>query len=122
MGIVITERSLGVIVADASTVKDIQLAKTLTGLLDKTYPGYVWFVDVNSNQGLINVKNLFLSGKMGFRIDMAKIYSISQLEKDLIMAGGELLERFDLARKWFNDAKYAELPVDFKGDLRFHRG
>ena len=113
---------MGIIKADASTLKDMELAACLAALLDKHYPSHFWNVDVNSVQGFINVKNFYLSGKWGFRIDMALIYSISQLEKVVVMAGGELLERYGLRRGSLHLGEYDGLKTDFKGDLLFHRG
>lgn len=113
---------MGMLITDGQQAKDVMLAKMLGDRLDKLYPGYLWWVDVNSRQGFINVKNLFLSGKWGFRIDLKGIYSSSELEKDIMRAGGELLERYRMARSGFNEAQYRNLRTDFKGDLIVDRG
>lgn len=62
-------------------------------LLHTAYPGHIWRVEVR--QGLVTVHNLMLSGRWGF---VLKVTSLDSNGKAVIMAGGELLERYNLSR------------------------
>jgi hypothetical protein len=96
---------------------DLQLALGFSGLLLKHYPNHQWAVEVNSEGRVINVKNLAISGYYGFRVLMTRKtpggiwYSPSheELEKDVVKAGGEILERAGLKRGAFDQ----NAQVDF---------
>jgi hypothetical protein len=102
--------------------QDLLLQKDLEVLLHRHYPGHFWYVDVNIRQGMINVKNFFLSGNMGFRLHLKGVFSASQVERDVMLAGGELLERYRMARGAFDVAKWCALPTDRRGQLIVDRG
>jgi len=102
--------------------QDLVLQKDLELLLHRHYPGHFWCVDVNIRQGMINVKNLFLSGTMGFRLKLQGIFTASQVEHDVMMAGGELLERYKLARGAFDVSRWCALPTDRRGNFIADRG
>lgn len=78
---------------------DIELCKRIANVLLKHYPGHVWHVEANCEKaGVANIKlnypdKLGVLPKFGYRLH------ISKLSDDKIMrAGGELLERYKLAR------------------------
>lgn len=76
---------------------DMALALELSGLLDRHYPGYQWGVHVNSSGGVVDIKNLAVSGEYGYRLLLSKVFAdISR--KCVINAGGEILERARLVR------------------------
>ncbi len=58
-----------------------------------------------------------LSGNYGYILKLPAIYSGSSFEKQVIMAGGEILERYRLKRGRVDQAQYANLPVDFSGNF-----
>lgn len=102
--------------------QDVILQRDLLTVLHRHYPGHFWDVDVNVRQGMINVRNLFLSGIYGFRLKLKGIFSASQIEHDVKMAGGELLERYCVSRGRFNVDKWANLPTNFAGEIIVDRG
>jgi len=103
----------------AAFPQDVMLQRELETVLHRHYPGHFWHLDVNIRQGLINVRNLFLSGAFGFRIKLQGVFSASQVEHDVMVAGGELLERYNMPRSTFNKDKWYALPTDFRG-LHIH--
>jgi len=107
---------------DSSNPQDLMLQNSLLAVLRRHYPGHFWHVDVNVRQGMINIHNLFLSGIWGFRIHLKGIHSASQIEHDVKMAGGELLERYNMRRGSFNVDKWEGLPMDFSGQIIMDRG
>lgn len=75
---------------------ELVMAKNMADLLHRHYPGHLWAVNVDG--GMANVRNLALSGQWGFRIKVPLIYSASQFDRKVVMAGGELLERYRVRR------------------------
>lgn len=94
---------------------DFLKAKEIADTLMQHYPGHLWAVNVT--QGLANVLNLKLSGKWGFRIKLPAIYSASELKRQVILAGGELLERYRQRRGVVNEDALLCEPTDFAGNL-----
>ena len=77
---------------------DVVLAKNAADLLEKHYPGYLWAVNVNSEGGGMDIKTHRVSFKYGYRLFLSTVYQDPTLEC-VIEAGGEILERANLARK-----------------------
>lgn len=98
-------------------INDIVMAKSMAEALHRAYPGHFWAVAVDGKAGLADVRNLALSGNWGFRLKLNKIYSASAFEKDVIRAGGEILERFRLSRGRLDEDALASTQQDFAGRL-----
>lgn len=75
----------------------VSLAKNMLTALAKHYPGVKegWTVMPVENQGIVQVTNSLLSGKMGF---VLHVVSIDEEMRSVIRAGGELLERYNVLR------------------------
>jgi hypothetical protein len=97
--------------ADGKELADITLAKQIADVLDRHYPGHMWAVNVDSVGGVATVKNLRLSGNWGFLLHIGDVYSGSEFDKRVMMAGGELLERFKLHAGRFSQSQYDILPM-----------
>lgn len=97
---------------------DILTARTMAEALHAAYPGHFWAVSCDGKTGFADVRNLALSGNWGFRIKLQGIYSASQFKKDVLKAGGEILERFHLSRGKLDDNQLSDLPVDYAGRLK----
>lgn len=104
---------------DSQQMSDMLLAKNTADALDRAYPGHLWAVDVNG--GVLNIRNLLLSATMGWRIKVPRIYSASELHARTIRAGGEILERFGLARGRLREEQYAALRTRFDGTPEYER-
>jgi hypothetical protein len=105
------------IVTDTPTIpaNDLVLAKSMADTLHSHYPGHLWAVTVNGAQGVADIRNLALSGNWGFRLILVGNYSISEFLDRVKRAGGEILERYNLARGRLNLDALANLKTDRLG-------
>lgn len=94
---------------------DFNTAKDMAEALHAAYPGHLWAVTCEGEKGIATVRNLALSGEWGFVLHLKEIYSASAWKKDIVMAGGELLERFNLSRGLANQEAIASIQNDFSG-------
>lgn len=101
--------------ASVHDLADIEIAKRMADVLDRHYPGHHWAVNVDSAGGIATVKNFRLSGDWGFLVKLVGTYSASEFDRGVMLAGGELLERYRLHRGSFRENEYGILPVDFAG-------
>lgn len=76
---------------------DMALATRAGEMLNKHYPGWLWAVNVNSEGGVMDIKNLQISSKYGFRLFLSQVYQDPNL-KCVMRAGGEFLERVNKPR------------------------
>jgi hypothetical protein len=107
--------------AMATSAHDMILAKEIADTLHSHYPGHLWAINVDGPNGVANIHDLMLSGQWGYRLKLVDIYSASEFRKDVIRAGGEILERFRLSRGQFNESQYTQLATNFAGDFVFDR-
>ncbi len=96
-------------------INDYLTAKSMAEALHTAYPGHLWGVTCDGRAGFADVRNLALSGNWGYRIRLAAMYSASQFKKDVLKAGGEILERYRLSRGRARDAEIGDLKIDFAG-------
>lgn len=111
MSDIITDNPLG-------NVHDIGMAKEMADALHTAYPGHIWAVSVDGSIGFADVRNLALSGNWGYRLKLDKIYSASEFKKRVLRGGGEMLERYRMARGKFREDQYSDIPMDFAGRLK----
>lgn len=97
---------------------DVLMARQMAETLHAAYPGHFWAVSCDGKTGMADVRNLALSGNWGFRLKLKNIYSASQFKKDVLTAGGEILERYRLNRGRLNDDQLSDRPTDFAGRLK----
>lgn len=83
------------------TACDEILAKRASELLNRHYPGYLWAVNVNSEEkgGVMFIKNFSISYRYGYTLHIEKLDN--KLNK-VVMAGGEILERARMKRGTWN--------------------
>lgn len=100
------------------------LANNLIARLEQAYPAFTgaWRVCVNEAGGTVEVTNLMLSGRMGF---LMHTKNIDPEGRKVVRAGGELLERYRIARsgairKVLGDV--FDQSRDFRGELVAERG
>jgi hypothetical protein len=106
------EMSFDIEKANIFSLNDHTLAKNVAETLEKKYPG--WFWAVNVMDGVVTVKSLRISGNWGFVMHADKIDNDYKM---VVMAGGEILERFRQKRGKFNNTLYNDLNMDAKGQL-----
>ena len=95
------------------TANELVMAKGAAEKLHEHYPGHLWGVSVEGSRLII--KNMALAGDWGYALFIPQIYSASSLDKDVIKAGGEILERYHQARGQVDYASLIALPTDFAG-------
>jgi hypothetical protein len=99
-------------------VNDFVLSKQMADTLHKAYPGHLWAVAVQGKQGIAKVYNLALSGQWGFLLKLKDHSTASDWDKQVVRAGGELLERYRVARGRANPEALNHLSTDFAGRHR----
>lgn len=97
------------------TANDMIFAREMAETLHAQYPNHLWAVTCEGEKGIATVRNLALSGEWGFVLHLKEIYSASAWKQKLIMAGGELLERFRLRRGLADQEAIASIQNDFSG-------
>lgn len=100
---------------------DMVLAKEIADILHRHYPGHLWAVNVDGRNGVANIRDLLLSGQWGYVLKLTTVFSASEFGRDVVRAGGEILERFRVERGRLNEAEYATLKTNFAGDFAFDR-
>lgn len=97
---------------------DQQICEIVARVLVRHYPGHDWLVQADRKKGLIDIRNVSLDGSMGVRIPMNGAATSSELERVAMRYGGEILERFHVARGRLDQEAVDELPTDFAGRLK----
>lgn len=83
--------------ANTEEMQDMTMAKDIAETLFAKYPGYMWGVSVKS--GVAIIKCLNISSLWGFILKYKDIaHDANYRKKEVIRAGGELLERAKMAR------------------------
>lgn len=98
---------------ESPTPEEIQMAGYICEKLCGVYPGYPWAVSVNALGGIATIQ-LDFTGKWGFVLHLKALEHDLDL-KSVIMAGGELLERFKLRRGIADEAALYNMPVNYTG-------
>lgn len=87
---------------DHESIQMESYAKETAEILSTSYPNHVWMVGWAPG-GVLIVKNMAIDdGRYGFTIDAARSFSSSDLKRQAILAGGELLERCGVSRGAWN--------------------
>lgn len=94
---------------------DIALAQQIAEGLEAAYPGHLWAVNVQGEQGIATIHNMMLSGQWGYIMHLDRRYSASETIKVAKMGAGEILERYNVARGRMNNDRMADLKQDFAG-------
>lgn len=81
---------------------EFKLAKECADLLQSHYPGHLWAVFINTEGGIAVIKNLIVSELYGYVIHLTNLLHDPK-RLSVIKAGGEILERASLPRKWNGD-------------------
>ena len=102
----------------AFEVADITLAKNIAEALHAEYPGHLWAVNVNSEGGVVDIKNFRISSRYGIRLYLNTLTPFDRNAKRLIInSGGEMLERAKLPR----GKATGELAQDVDGIPKRHK-
>lgn len=108
---------------DTIAPADLMLAKRVTDVLMRHYPGHPWAVTVQHAQGVVIIKIPLLtdaSGASALGNTHGMVLHIDKLDPALnkvVRAGGELLERWNIDRTAYSKRAYRESRPVFN-DLR----
>jgi len=94
---------------------DIFLAQQIADALEQAYPGHLWAVNVQGEQGIATIHNMMLSGRWGYVMHLDKRYSASDTVRAAKLGAGEILERYNVARGRINYDSMTDLKQDFAG-------
>ena len=92
-----------------TTLSEAMLMRDVLAVLDRHYPKHIWSVDVSG--GVVSVKAPGLNGVMGFAIRQDRV-----TPKKIMLAGGEILERFRQKRGKADRDHYRAIPRTIRGD------
>ena len=99
-----------------ATAYELTLAKQMADTLHRHYPGHIWGVSVSVKTGMADVRNMAISGRYGYRLKLVAHYSSSDWDREVMRAGGEILERYGQARGRVRPDRLEALPMDFSGN------
>lgn len=103
-------------IADTEEAHDMTMAKDIADTLFVQYPGYMWGVNVRS--GVAVIKCLNVSSLYGFVLKYKDIsHDANFRKKEIIRAGGEILERAKLAR---GERKKGEVVTAVDGIAKYN--
>ncbi len=92
-----------------TAMADIALGKQVIECLEKHYPGHNWYVEANHLGGVVTIQLCYPTkgGKIrvwnhGMVLHIKNLDTPDRLNKKVMLSGGELLERGNLARKGAN--------------------
>lgn len=79
------------------------IAKHCARILEAHYSGWQWGITVDERGGVVHLFALVLSGDMGYTLLLDDVYNCGNFDSQMIlMAGGEVLERFGVPRGRFS--------------------
>lgn len=99
----------------SSALKADLLCKHIGQTLKKHYPNRAWYVDVSIEGGVAKILSPSISLRHGFLIHISGKTN-DQIEKDVVRAGGEVLERFKLSRERGASGGEENLLRDARGE------
>jgi len=86
--------------------------------LETYYPGWLWFVEVKG--GIASIKSMHANPKYAYVLRLLSgFYSASDLKRQVIHAGGELLERLNMPRNRADWDKIQATASDPRGFLEY---
>jgi len=91
------------------------IAKDIGEILEKHYPGWQWLINPDQDAGVIYIYSLMLSGEWGYIIQIAEIQD-DPARKQALIAGGEILDRYNIRRgKYHRDLLKGKI-TDLRGN------
>ena len=93
---------------------DQLVCKNVSEVLENHFPGWEWLVGVE--HGLVRIHSFKLSTLFGFRMRVDKI---DNDYKCIVLAGGEILERYGMPRGRYNHSVYMERQTLMLGPKGF---
>lgn len=93
------------------TPSDQELEQRVLEILAAHYPGWGWRVEAQSSGGVLVIRNENLASKHGFVEHLRDVVNVSDMQRRIVDAGGEFLERFNMPRGAFDPDRYMAFLV-----------
>lgn len=77
--------------------------------LERHYPGHTWYVSFKETAGVIYIKHPSISRHSGYAINIVNCTKARDLDRAVMRAGGEILERASVKRGLADDLQLAQL-------------
>ena len=90
--------------SEQMNIYDKMLCTEALEALHHFYPGWQWAVQAPEGTDMLYVRNYDLSAKFGMRRFKTDLYG-RNMRAEMMRAGGEMLERWKQARKWYEDGQ-----------------
>ena len=91
------------------------VTKRAGAALEKKYPGWWWLLNPDENGGVFYIYSLRLSGEWGYTVKIKDMQE--RPAKMAIMAGGEILERYNIRRGKYDRELLRDKMVDLRGNF-----
>jgi len=86
------------------------IAKLAAQKLSQHYPNHIWMIGWAPGMTLV-IKNMAMDARYGYTVDASRAASISELERAIMMGGGELLERMGMKRGAWDGEMPTQLEI-----------
>lgn len=96
-------------------IKDFEIAKMIGTALCAKYPGHGWQVESDSRNGIAKIYMSQMSSRAGY-IYKLKDITLGVFDRDMMRVGGDILERFGIARGKFTEGSVMGIIRDIRGD------
>lgn len=86
-------------------VKDMAVGKQVMDILEDKYPLHPWFVNCSHEAGTVTIQLMYEGAdkklrvwRYGFLLHLNKLKGHDDMQRRVMLAGGEVLERYNMAR------------------------
>jgi hypothetical protein len=101
--------------ADQVSLGDLDAAMRTEAALSRFYPGHPWAASKDGPR--LHCLLISASGQWGYTIDLYPTMTEAELVRQIKQAGGELLERFGIARGLAGRGQSPGVDRDFAGNF-----
>lgn len=98
-------------------IMNMELASVIGEYLHRRYPGYLWRVNAEIDQGIVNILCADVSMSKGCTLFCHQLINQGDAEALVMRAGGELLERAGLHRGRMREQEIVGAKRDLRGDI-----
>lgn len=122
------EATLPVMSYGEHALADIELGQKVIDALEHYYPNHAFFVQCNHEAGVVSIQLLYEDANKivkrwmhGMLLHIYNLQNESDIKRRTMLSGGELLERYNLAREGANPYTYVDAKsrkVDLHGEIR----
>jgi hypothetical protein len=98
-----------------SLCKDLDIGKRVLDILEQYYPLHAWFVNAMTESGYITIQLMYPGAdqkmriwRYGMLLHTGKLGASQDMQKKIMNAGGEILERYNMARGRLTANSYSE--------------